>query len=230
MADTHVGTRSSRPELEGVSIVVVGRLNPAIFQPLWFARHNLVREEEAQEAKLEIIHREVTVFSTEWFSLQVTDDKYQVATQDPTMYRPLRDLALGTFKILEHTPITAFGFNINQHFPMESQDEWHALGDHYAPKDSWLRVLKNPGLRSLVIEGTREDCQATRMQIRLQPSNRVRFGVFVHVNEHYDIAGEEDSIPTNGIQSFLKIAASSWDGFLSYGDNVAQCLLSEYEK
>jgi hypothetical protein len=71
-------------ELEGASIVVLGSFNPRIFQPLWLSANNLIRPEEADAAKIEIIHREISIFSTEWFNLQVTDGSFSVECKDPS--------------------------------------------------------------------------------------------------------------------------------------------------
>ncbi len=221
------------PEIQGVSIVALGSFNPAIFQPRWFSYNNLIRDEEAEEAneKLEIIHKEVSIFATEWFSLQVTGDRFALETSDPTKSQPLRDLAAGTFGILEHTPIEAFGFNRNQHFRMSTQDDWHAFGHHFAPKDSWNDILTNPGMRSLVMEGKREDCDADRMQISIEPSARVHPGVFVRVNQHYKLKGDdEDKSPRDRIVEFRKKLQESWDEFLSYCDKAAKHLLTQYDQ
>jgi len=218
------------PEIQGVSIVAVGSLNPAIFQPLWFAGNNLIREEEAKSADIQIIHKDVTVFSTEWFSMQVTQDRFAADTNDPTKYQPLRDLVVGTFKVLEHTPIHAFGLNTNRHFRLESEDAWHAFGHYYAPKDTWRHILTNPGLRSLMIEGKRESCGAQRIRVKVEPSTKVHPGVFVHVNEHYTVEEEKNSNPTDRIVIFLRVLQESWDGFLTYSREVAFHLLDEANK
>ena len=228
MADSITGSKSYQPEIQGVSIVALGSFNPAIFQPLWFSGNNLIRQEEANEAKVEIIHKDVALFSTEWFSLQVIGDRYAVETKDPTKYQLLRDLALGTFKILEHTPIRAFGFNSNQHFSMPSEEKWHAFGDYYAPKGPWQDIVTNPGMRSLVIEGKRDNCEANQIQMRIGPSRKVHPGVFIDVNQHYEVASDENSNPTDRIVFFLETLRSSWDDFLSYGNYVAQYLLAEH--
>jgi hypothetical protein len=44
----------------------------------------LIRPEEADAAKIEIIHREISIFSTEWFNLQVTDGSFSVECKDPS--------------------------------------------------------------------------------------------------------------------------------------------------
>lgn len=218
------------PEIQGVSIVALGDFNPAIFQPLWFSANNLLREEEANEAKVDIVHREATVFKTEWLTLQVTSGRYSVETLDPTMYQPLRDLALGTFGILEHTPIHAVGFNMNQHFRMPSEDAWNAFGDHYTQKDSWRGILTQPGMRTLVIEGKRDNCNANQIQVKIEPSRKAKHGVFIGVNEHYDVRSSEDSSPADRMEVLLKTLRDAWDEFLSYCGDVASHLFSEYER
>jgi len=232
MADTIVAEKKMEPEIQGVSIVALGSFNPAIFQPLWFSRNNLIRDEEAEHAndKLEIIHREVSMFATEWFSLQVTTDRFVVENSDPTKNDALRDLAMGTFRILEHTPIGAFGFNRNQHFRMSEQDEWNTFGDYYAPKDPWSDILTNPRMRTLMVQGKREGCDADRMQIRIEPSGKLHPGVFVHVNQHYQVDREEDRSAEDRIDFLLKALHDSWSGFLSYCDVATQHLLSQYDK
>src|SRR4051812_22493691 len=92
---------------EDVSIVFLGRFNPAIFHPLWLAGNNLIRKEEAESGKIDVIHAEAAVFRTEWLILQCTTDQLSLVTFDPTKYAPLRDLAVGICKVLEHTPIRA---------------------------------------------------------------------------------------------------------------------------
>ena len=52
-----------------VDIVFLGRFNPSIFQPMWFSSHGLLREEEADEAEIGLIHPEVT---TAWYASDVT--------------------------------------------------------------------------------------------------------------------------------------------------------------
>ncbi len=96
-------------ELQGVSIVALGSFNPAIFQPAWFSSNNLIRAEEAREANIQIIQGDVAIFSTEWFSIQVTHERFSLDTRDPSKWLPMRDLVIGTFTILSHTPVRAVG-------------------------------------------------------------------------------------------------------------------------
>lgn len=214
------------PDLQGMSIVALGSFNPAIFQPEWFAISGLVRREEASTAEISVISTDVTVFKTEWFSMQVTDDRFSVSTIDPTKYLPLRDLVVGTFKTLEHTPLSAFGLNSDKHFRMDSEDMWHRFGHHYVPKQSWTSLLQNPGTRTVVVEGRREGCEADRIQIRIQPSIKVHPGVYMQVNQHY-VLKKDDRSQQDIMSSFLTTVQSAWDGFIKYSNSVVDHLFRE---
>jgi hypothetical protein len=223
-----MSVNSAKPELEGFVLVALGSFNPAIFQPFWFSRNNLIREEEAQDAKVEIVHKQATVFGTEWFSLQVMPERFSLDTSDPTKSLPLRDLAVGTFKILEHTPVEAFGFNSYKHFRMPSMDEWHAFGHHYAPKESWTGILTDPGMKSLTILGKREN-RTEPVQVTIEPSVKVHPGVFFQVNQHFAFKEKKDAVEDH-MQVFLKELQNSWPDFLSYSDRVSQHLLNHLHK
>jgi hypothetical protein len=217
-------------EKEGFSIVALGNFNPTIFQPRWFAAHSLIREEEADAAKIEIIHRDAAIFNAGWFSLQVTEGNFTILTQDPTKPLPFRDLAMGTFKLLEHTPLTAFGFNRFGHCRASSEESWHAFGHHYAPKESWTPVLKNPGLLKLELEGKRENCD-DRIQIRIEssPANLIIMGIMIAVNQHRDITKNSQGVETTTQErnkAFLSGLQNDWDGFLQYAKEARNHLLT----
>ena len=65
-----------KPEIEGMSIVFRGDFNPKIFQPAWFAAQGLIRNEEADEAKIEIIHPTIVVFSLDWLRIQIEPNRF----------------------------------------------------------------------------------------------------------------------------------------------------------
>ena len=96
-------------ELEGISIVFLGSFNPQIFQPAWFSAEGLLRKEEAEAIEINVIHREIVSFQSSWLQLQVRSNQFILSTEDSSFYEPLRDLALGTFQLLRHTPIQKMG-------------------------------------------------------------------------------------------------------------------------
>lgn len=220
-----------QPELQGVSIVALGSFNPAIFHPLWFSGNGLIRAEEATSSNVQIVHRDITQFSTDWFSLHVLDERFCIETNDASMFQPLRDLVLGTFKILEHCPVKSFGFNSHQHFQMPTVEAWHEFGHHYAPKESWEKVLLKPGMAGLTMQGEREGCQAKQIQIRIGPSSKIERGIFVTINEHYDVVssagGENGNTDVTNVDYFLEAMSNFWDAFLAYSKEVGCLLIKE---
>ena len=98
-------SESGQSDRQRMSIVALGSFNPAIFHPVWFARHKLIRDAEAEESKLKVMCPEITVVESEWFALQVTAERFSLETSDPRKFLPLRDLVTATFSILEHTPV-----------------------------------------------------------------------------------------------------------------------------
>lgn len=218
-------SESGQSERQRASIVALGSFNPAIFHPIWFDRHELIREQEAESSKVQVVSPEVTVVEAEWFSLQVTTERFSLETRDPRKFLPLRDLATGTFRILEHTPIRAFGYNSFQFFQLHSADAWHHFGHHFAPKASWTGILDEPGLRLLTIQGTRGCCSADRIQIGIQSA--VNNGVVISINEHYDIKQPDTQDESPSAIAFVNAVEQGWDHFLEYSRKVGEHLLNE---
>lgn len=87
------------PQFEGVSIVILGQFNPAIFQPAWFAAQNLVRPQEAESAEIQLIHPEAAVLRMEWLQLNVVRERFQASTIQSAYFEPLRDLVTSVFSL-----------------------------------------------------------------------------------------------------------------------------------
>lgn len=208
------------PESEAASIVLLGSFNPAIFQPRWLGAQGLIRQEEAEAAKIALVNTEVADFSTEWFQLQVLHERFQLITQDPRQYSPLRDLAAGSLELLSHTPIHAMGINRHFHFLMSSVDQWHTFGHTVAPKRVWDPIVDSAGLRTMVIEGRRKDAGGGVLRIRVEPSAKVQPGVFIEVNEEFRATEADRS--ANWVSDRLN---AYWDSLLEYSRVVAESLL-----
>ena len=218
-------SESERSDRQRMSIVALGSFNPAIFHPVWFARQKLIRDAEADASQVKIVSPEITVVESEWFALQVTTERFSLETRDPRKFLPLKDLVTATFSTLEHTPISAFGFNSFQAFQLTSTEAWHHFGHHFAPKTSWTGILVDPGLRLLTIQGTRVGSSADRIQVSVQPA--ANNGVVISINEHYDIKplGDQDELPSP--IAFVSALESSWKSFLEYSHTVGDQLMNE---
>lgn len=212
---------------EGASIVLLGSFNPGIFQPAWFGAHELIKPEESESAKINVIHPEVSAFATDWFSIQVLKERFTVQASDPGHYSPLADLVLGLFQLLEHTPFDKMGLNRFLHFRMASEDEWHRVGDLLAPKEPWRAILKKPGLRSLYMQDAPEETTSEGAGVkvvrfvRIEPSQAVHPGVFVEVNRHHETSG------TDAARVLMKVLRDTWRPSLDEAQRVAEHLVTQ---
>lgn len=221
---TVLGSLMSLPKIaiEGISLVLLGSFNPAIFQPAWLAAHRLIPQEEADEAKIKLIHPELTEFSSDWLNLQVMHDRFTASTTQTAFFEPLRDFVIGTFMILEHTPVRMLGMNSDRHFELPSEEEWHQVGRNLAPPDPWEDVLNSPGLGKLMMQGVRPDDMKGAVNVTVEPSTRVKYGVYVNINDHFVIADDEDSVGSAGLATSL--IRERWDTFLSQPETIAQAI------
>ena len=96
------------PEISGVSVVLLGDFNPAIFTPAWFVLHGLLPEDVAESAELRIAHRQVTEFVAEWLRIQVTSERFFAETlQAPPVRLHATSSPGHSEEYLHHTPITS---------------------------------------------------------------------------------------------------------------------------
>jgi len=205
---------------ETASIALAGKFNPAIFQPAWLAAKGLLRESEASAATIEVIHPEVSQFRVEWLHLSVTRERFTATTSDPSHRAPLRDLVAGIFDLLDQTPTTVLGLSRAVHVDLPDEATWHALGHFVAPKEPWGDVLTKPGLRSLLMQGTRDDGLPGRMFFRVEPSLRYTHAAFLDSISEY----AADPVRTSDVTSyFMERLAADWD-------RVAQEALASMEK
>ena len=183
-----------QPEIQGVSIVLAGQFNPAMFHPAWFAAQGLIRRQEAEAAETKIVHPNAAVFETEWLQMRVLPNQFHAATTQEPYYEVLRDLVVGVFDLLSHTPSRAMGINRNFHYELGSKEEWNSVGDRLAPKQDWENVLDDPGMSSLTIQGKRPDNLDGYIHVKVEPSRRVSgFGIYVQVNDHYQLSSTPET-------------------------------------
>lgn len=191
------------------SIVLLGNFNPKIFQPAWFASEGLLKQQEADEATIEIIHSTLVIFQADWLRLEVTQDRFNARTSLEPYDRVLRDLVLGTFSLLQYTPIMQMGINRQMHFQVDSTETWHKAGNTLAPKEIWEGVLTQPGMLSVQMrESERVDGFKGNINVKIEPSTRVHPGIFFTVNDHIE---RKDSESSEGAREIMDILGSHWE-------------------
>jgi len=165
------------------SIVVVGDMNPTIFQPLWFSKESIIPEHEAEGAEIRVIHPDITAFTAGWFDLQVTRQKFILKTKMEAYYEPLRDLAVSTFTSLSHTPIRALGVNFEIH---QKVKDLKGLVSKFAPVGFWEDKELSPQFETLSIRLDKKELpnEERYLKITLEPSALIKEGIFINFNHH----------------------------------------------
>jgi len=219
------------------SIIAVGDFNPTIFSPDWLEGNDLIGKGDADAVREKsqgtslIVSHQVTAFETKWFALQVLENQFSLTSKD-ALSPAFKDLAVGIFQLLSHTPVTAVGLNFLADFKLTSEDEYHQIGDVIAPKDIWQALYPDEiaGLANLTIRiqhGVRGETLKTKdeKRVSLQPSNKFKYGVFLAYNDHRDVsAPSEDNLkPAERVAAIIdkeweaswKDAVRAFDGLLS---------------
>src|SRR5262249_39573960 len=149
-----------------------------------------------------------TAFRLPWCDVRVTREKLTIITAQDPYFERLRDVMLGLFSLLRHTPVRAIGINHEAHYQADSDDRWHKFGNLVAPKDIWKNVLDAPGLTNLSVEEQkRRDGRAGHVGCQIQPSGRFNPGIFVMINDHYDLSTADKP---GGADELLEILEKSW--------------------
>jgi len=210
-------------ERDSSSIVLVGRFNPAIFQPMWFAANELLSTEDAENAIINVVHPEITQFATRQFRLSVESEKFIVVCE--TLYRNvLYDLVVACFrKFLVYTPIRLMGLNRDLHFSVGSEEQRSRYGFELAPLSAWgewgkeiEETAKNANggrhggmMKVAMQQSPRPDELDGYIQTEIQPSTLIRgnAGIYVIINDHYVIDPDEER-PASAAMDVLE---ASWE-------------------
>ncbi len=210
------------PEYAGTSIVLIGSFNPRIFQPSWFVAQNLLPAEEGTEASINLINNDYCSFETDWFRIEVLAERWALHSLATPALESLRDLAVGTFRVLEHTPILKMGLNTYAHFGLESENAWHRFGHMLAPKNElWEPLLVSPGTLTLTVEGRRPDDHKGHIRVKVEPSKRVDSGIFIEVNDEYQSL---DAVSANWATAII---ADDWENVGRRAASIREHLLTK---
>ena len=114
------------------------------------------------------------------------------------------------------------------------------MGHMLAPKEIWEPVISQPGTRTVSIWSdvtVKDECRS-RMQVRFEPSGKVRPGVFFELNRHYDVVPTPDdtidtspedarelAFLTDGTRVLQEILADAWQEFMQESERIVQHVL-----
>lgn len=211
------------PELSGISVVMLGNFNPPIFNPDWLARKEIIGPEVASDAKIEVIHREMSAFRVGSTAVRVLPDRFTAEINVPPLIS-VRDFVLNIFNSLPETPINRMGINFSVHFPVDGFEKRDAVGVALAPPDQWGEWAqdiagktayddpdfkkKHGGMRSLsMMQRDLDDRENGHIVAKVEPSLKIGCGIFVEVNDHY----ETDSADPEATDRMLRHLEQNWE-------------------
>ena len=223
------------PEIAGVSLVMLGHFNPAIFAPAWFGWHGLLPEGMVNHADTKIAHAQIAQFSADWLDMQVVPERFQISTTQSPVVR-LRDLAVRVFREhLPHTPLKAMGINREVHFSVASSGARDRLGRLLAPVAPWGIWGKkleldgeHGGMTSLTMTQVNPEGRPPggRVNVTVEPSKRIgnsRRGVYVRINDHYAIENLDNQMATHEI---VRLLEENFDESLRRADQIIDHIMS----
>jgi hypothetical protein len=207
-------------EADHLLIVLIGNFNPAILQPRWMASEgvDLLGKEEADRAKLTFIAQDAAAFEVgDWLAIQASPDRFHAT--GPFMHaRKIRDLVVGLFSVLEHTPISYLGVNRAMHFRMQDRATRDALGAKLAPPEVWPSGLAAPKFNAVRVQGARPKSKAQWLQMTVEPSLTVLdVGIFVASHEQFQLSTTDP---------LVDVLRSDFDDSVRFGRELAEALLS----
>lgn len=210
----------------GTSIVLVGSFNPAIIHPSWFARFDILppSDFDEDETDVQLVNPDFSLFSIGWLRVQATVDHFELSTLEEDRAPLLRDAGVNIFTQLMHTPVSAMGINRTAHFPLD-KGGWAEIQSALAPAQPWAKLAEGAALSSLTIQTSRtgDESDPGCVRVTIEPSQRIRDGVFISVNDHYDFTSADEFGEAGPA---LRILDSEWSAAISRHDEYTGFVLA----
>ena len=208
------------PERQQYSLILLREFNPAMFQPEWFKKNNIISTEDVDFARSDalkdsiIVTPQLTIFKTSQLNIRVEQNRF-VVVADKEPFISVIDFVTKTFENLGSFIIKAFGFNYSAHYKVDDVATLHRIGDKLAPKNCWATLLgddvtgddRKGGLMAIQMQKVKSNGMG-QYTVILQPSNFVRPGIFLSCNDHTDL-NEENNLAEDVIENILNVYDSS---------------------
>jgi len=216
---------SEKLQIRTLSIVLLGDFNPVIIQPFWLAQKKLIKEFEAESAKVELVHNEICKFDLGWATFEITKRRFEMKTSNQAFFEPIKDLVVSMFGYLGETPINSMGINHVFHILYSNSERYFEVGDNLVKFPIWDGIINKPKLLAIeILEPDRTEEFPGSIRVRIEPSDQITpFGVAFSINDHFTIKKSDDG-RHGEIMNALK---SNWKTSF---DRVDSLMTSLYEK
>ena len=209
---------SENVERTELNIVVLGAFNPLIITPFWLSAKGLIRESDAKNATVKIIHEEIVDYDLEWATFNITQRRFQLICNKEPFFEIVRDLVAGIFSILKETPIRSLGFNHNSIFTLKSSERYYEFGNKLTPLNNWSSFLNDPRLQKLEIleKNPKEKPEGSILvTVYAVGDDDTNFGVGININDHYNF-----SIEKEGVKFKATYIMDYWPTTISIASNI----------
>lgn len=176
-------------QIESLSIVFIGDFNPVIVQPFWLSSKGLIREDEASNAKVDIIHNELVKIEWDWVSLEISKQRFELKSNKKPYFETVKDLSINIFTILKETPIRSIGINHIFDLSLLTSSTYYEFGNKLSPLTLWNDSLNDARLLQIeILEDNRHDSRKGWYRVRISPSDQkhINFGIAININDHLD--------------------------------------------
>ena len=193
------------------SIVVAGNMNPAIHHPFWYKSLSLISDEEVKEATANagtFAAASGSQLIAKRFRILCQFEKWEIHFPELAELASCLQIAIKTFRVLEHTPVAAFGANLNAHVPTKKDQ----VAKHLASCVN--RDLL--GLGSFIPEGASFSLQSPKekdrtVHVKIEPSVTAKNAIFLSLNVHHEIQEQAifdlgAKLEANGSRDFALLA------------------------
>jgi len=210
-----------------LGFVFIGEFNPVIIQPFWLASKGLIRDTEAKNAKVELIHNDVVKFTLDWVEIEVTKQRFSIMTSKEPYFEVTRDLVVSIFEILKETPITQLGINHIKSFGFRDEATQYEFANKLSPLSFWEDEFEDPRLLQLeILDQKRKDGLPGSSRMRISPADLslgINFGVSFNFNDHFVVAAGDPGRKGE----MVKLAASQYKPSMEAATKVIESVYSK---
>lgn len=221
------------PEINGVSIVLLGSFKPSSFSPEWFIEEKLLPGNATHSFEIEVVSPLLTRFTMDWLQLHVDVNRFQISTLQYPCVR-IRDLAMRVFhEFHPRSTFRAIGINRDAHFRLSSERERCTIKNLLAPIGPWAGISslfdlssEGSGMSSLTMRQiVQSDEEVNRiLSVNVESSflveNEIE-GFHIQVNDHTDFG--DDHI--NELQ-MVRCLESQFDEAITKGDDIIDYVMT----
>lgn len=224
-------------EIFNSQINILGSFNPPVISPAWLKSNDLIGSDDADcamEGDSLAITPDICRFETEWFSLQVIKQQFVLFSKGPVT-PAFKDLAVGIFTLLEHTPVTAMGLNSIADYKIYSVDEYHKIGDTLAPKKIWNSFYpdsdnQSVGLQEMTLQinpvKRGEKVSGRQKRVSFSSSEKLPNALLFTFNDHFPVTADKKS-KQSASDVTVEIIQTHWQTSMDEAKNLFSSVIKQ---